>query len=87
MSVQNDARANALDEQTAARAEFKPLRANSALAPLVPPLLRFYHSEHTATKTAQAAIEDQVLAQNLRQEGRRLSLLLPWLRAGSASAH
>jgi len=57
--VRNDARANALDEQTAARAEFEPLRAKSSLAPLVPSLQRFYHSEHTATKTAQAAIEDQ----------------------------
>jgi hypothetical protein len=60
--VRRDARANALAEQTAARAEFESLRAKSSLAPLVPSLLRFYHSEHTATKTAQAAIEAQVLA-------------------------
>lgn len=64
-----DALDDALDEQAAARAELEQLRANSVFAPLIPPLLRFLDSERTATETAQAAIEDQVLAQDLQAGG------------------
>jgi hypothetical protein len=104
--LRNDALDDALDEHAAARAELDPPRANSSLAPLIPPLLRFYHSEHTATETAHAAIQDQVLSQDLQAGGgRRMSpssprtasvmaaareesaLLLPWVSAGSTSAH
>lgn len=60
---------DALDEQASARAELEALRSNATLAPLINPLLRFLEAERSATQSAQAALEDQILAQDLQAGG------------------
>lgn len=59
----------ALDDQAEARAELENLRSNATLAPLIGPLLKFLDSERSATQSAQAALEDQILAQDLQAGG------------------
>jgi len=60
---------DALDEQEDARAELQALLSNTTLAPLITPLLRWLAAERTATEAAQAALEDQILAQDLQAGG------------------
>ena len=60
---------DALDDQASARAELENLRSNATLAPLIGPLLKFLDSERSATQSAQAALEDQILAQDLQAGG------------------
>ena len=73
----------ALDDQADARAELEQLRSNATLAPLISPLLRFLDSERAATQSAQAALEDQVLAQDLQAGGGVANLIGAMSKGGS----
>jgi hypothetical protein len=77
-----DALDDALDEQAAARAEIEQLRTNVSVAALITPLLRFLDAERTATETAQAALEDQVLAQDLQAGGGVAQLVSKFTKGG-----
>lgn len=60
---------DALDEQKAARAELAQLQNDTTYARIVPILLRLFDAERDATEAAQSALEDQVLAEDLRVGG------------------
>ena len=72
----------ALDEQAAARAEIETLRSNASLAPLIGPLLRVLDAERNATQSAQAALEDQILAQDLQAGGGVANLIGNFTKGG-----
>jgi hypothetical protein len=74
---------DALDEQEAARAELEQLRQNPNVGILITPLLRFLDSERSATVTAQLALEDQVLAQDMQAGGGVASLVSKFTKNGS----
>lgn len=74
---------DALDDQAAARAELEGLRQNPSVGILITPLLRFLDAERSATETAQAALEDQVLAQDLQAGGGVANLVSKFSKGGS----
>lgn len=74
---------DALDDQAAARAELELLRQNPSVGILITPLLRFLDAERSATETAQAALEDQVLAQDLQAGGGVANLVSKFTKGGS----
>ena len=74
---------DALDDQAAARAELEGLRQNPSVGILITPLLRFLDAERSATETAQFALEDQVLAQDLQAGGGVANLVSKFTKSGS----
>ena len=74
---------DALDDQAAARAELEGLRQNPSVGILITPLLRFLDAERSATETAQAELEDQVLAQDLQAGGGVANLVSKFSKGGS----
>lgn len=60
---------DALATQTAARSELAALPPGATVGDLVPKLLKYLDAERDATELAQAALEDQVLAEDIRVGG------------------
>ena len=60
---------DALATQTAARSELAALPPGATVGDLVPKLLKYLDAEREATELAQAALEDQVLAEDIRVGG------------------
>ena len=60
---------DALDSQKAARAQLAALPPGATVGDLLPPLLKLLDAEREATELAQAALEDQVLAEDIRVGG------------------
>ena len=60
---------DALDAQTTARAELAQLTNDTTFARLMPALLRYLDAERDATEAAQSALEDQILAEDMRVGG------------------
>jgi hypothetical protein len=76
---------DALDAQKAARAELAALPPGATMGDLMPKLLKYLDAEREATELAQAALEDQVLAEDIRVGGGVAQLIQSFTKGGGGS--
>ena len=73
---------DALEAQKAARAQLAALPNGATVGDLLPPLLKLLDAEREATELAQAALEDQVLAEDIRVGGGVAQLISNFSKGG-----
>lgn len=75
---------DALDAQDTARTELAQLANDTVLARLMPALLRYLDAERDATEAAQSALEDQILAEDMRVGGGVAQLVQQFSKRGGS---
>jgi len=73
---------DALDAQKAARAQLAALPPGATVGDLMTPLLKLLDAEREATELAQSALEDQVLAEDIRVGGGVAELVSNFTKSG-----
>ena len=76
---------DALDAQKAARTQLAALPPGATVGDLLPPLLKLLDAEREATELAQAALEDQVLAEDIRTGAGVAQLISNFSKGGMGS--
>jgi hypothetical protein len=75
---------DALDAQNTARQELAQLVNDTTFARLMPALLRYLDAERDATEAAQSALEDQILAEDMRVGGGVAQLVQQFSKRGGS---